>query len=454
MVLRLTLMRFLLDLVYSLGLVLAAPWLLLRPGIGGWHDLRSRFTVPAASPVTVWLHGSSVGEVRLIAPLVALFERRGVSVAISSHTATGVQSARLAYPDCTVFRFPFDFSFLQRKVILRLKPKLIIIVESDLWPNQLLAAERQGIDVALINAKLSEKSARLHRWSRVVPRAMRNIALIAAQTEVHAGRFRSLGIAADRIIVTGNMKYDLTVDDSDATRRTELRERLGFTNAACVVIGGSLHPQEDQDLIAAFSGSRSSNPDTRLIIVPRYPDQAGAVVQNLARAGYTAVTKSQLDNEGGREVGDDDVVVVDTLGELKAFYAASDIAFVGGSLYFRGSNKGGHNLMEPAILGLPVIFGPHNFSFRETVADLLEADAGVMVDDRAALADELARLVASPEQRAAIGRRARQVVIDGQGASERNLELLLPLLDSGAACSAQDDQAQCRHQPESRMVNE
>jgi 3-deoxy-D-manno-octulosonic-acid transferase len=172
------------------------------------------------------------------------------------------------------------------------------------------------------------------------------------------------------------------------------------------------------------------------------------------RTGLAAVARSELARRPDRTLDKGEVVVVDTLGELRRFYSLADIAFVGGSLYFRGSNKGGHNLMEPAILGIPVLFGPHNFSFQETVADLLAMDAGIMVRDRDELAVALAELVASGTRRAEMGQRARQVVLDGQGACRRNLELLKPILDATTSCSTHPQEAQCRHQSQTQTVNE
>ena len=332
----------------------------------------------------------------------------------------------------------------------RLKPCLLVVVESDFWPNHLLAAQRSGVPVAVINAKLSERSLRLHRISRIVPRALADVARIAAQTEEHAARFRTLGLPAERIAVTGNMKYDLTTDNANAGQRQEFRRRLGIAAESLVVIGGSLHPGEDRDLLAAFAAVAHAAHDIRLVIVPRYPDQAGSILASVRGDGFAAVAKTDLDRHaagGGTHAsaaldgaaaaqqgvatngGAKPVIVVDTLGELRSLYAAADIAFVGGSLYYRGSNKGGHNVMEPAILGLPVIVGPHNFSFRETVVDLKAADALLEVHDRDGLTRALESLVASAERRASMGQRARAVVLSGQGASAKNLALLLPLID-------------------------
>jgi 3-deoxy-D-manno-octulosonic-acid transferase len=338
--------------------------------------------------------------------------------------------------------------------MVRLDPRLIVIVESDFWPNHLFAARRRGVPVGVINAKLSDRSFRLHHWSRIVPRALRSVSLVAAQTAEHAARFEGLGVPPERVTVTGNMKYDQTVDDQEAGLRSALRRRLGYPEDACVIVGGSLHPGEDQDLLAAFRQVLTRQPSARLAIVPRYPESASAVLQNVRAAGYPAVAKSQLDSDPERAVRADEIVVVDVLGELRKFYTAADVAFVGGSLYFRGSNKGGHNLMEPAIRGLPVLFGPHNFSFRETVADLLAADAGMLVRDRAELAAALSGLADSDETRHRMGSRARRVVLERQGASRRNLELLLPLLDAAPGCSPTPQQAKCRHQPQTQVLNE
>jgi 3-deoxy-D-manno-octulosonic-acid transferase len=439
-------MPFVLDCLYLLGGLLASPWLIWRRlrGTGG-NACPPGEDLPQGA---IWLHGASVGEVSLIRPLIELCERArpGLPLIISSHTATGVESARKAYPAHPAFRLPFDWSGRQRRLMSRLRPCLLIVVESDFWPNHLLAAERLGVPVAVINAKLSERSLRLHRLSRIVPRALAAVARIAAQTEEHAARFRALGLPAARITVTGNMKYDLTADSADAGQRLEFRQRLGIAADSLVVIGGSLHPGEDRDLLAAWAAVANAGRDIRLVIVPRYPDQAEGILASVRGNGFAAVAKTELD----RHISGDPapVIVVDTLGELRSLYAAADIAFVGGSLYYRGSNKGGHNVMEPAILGLPVIVGPHNFSFRETVADLMAAEAGIEVRDRQELTHALAALVAAPERRAAMGRRAREVVLSGQGASAKNLALLLPLIDRTPVAALSPRQHNAASSPE------
>jgi 3-deoxy-D-manno-octulosonic-acid transferase len=432
-------MRFLLDFFYLVALVISSPWLLYRASRArslGLLPMRFGLATGDSLRESIWLHGSSVGEVSLLRPLVRLLEDRypGLPIVVSSHTLTGFKAARLAYPAHRVLLFPLDLSFVQGAVLRSLNPLLIVVVESDLWPNHLMAAARRDVAVAVVNAKLSEKSLRRHRRLRIVSRALRGVALVAAQTEEHAARFGQLGVDDARIEVTGNMKYDLAVEGDDAGIRDELRNRLGIGDAEVVVIGGSLHVREDEDLLAAHAGLAGRGIESRLIIVPRYPEQSGSVVENARRAGFDAVTKTAVDRNGGTRLAPGTVLVVDTLGELRRFYAAADIAFVGGSLYYRGANKGGHNLMEPAILGLPVLFGPYNFSFKETVVDLLADNAGILVHDRDELGRALSALAGSKEQRTAMGERARRVVLDGQGASARNLNLLAPLIDQARSC--------------------
>jgi 3-deoxy-D-manno-octulosonic-acid transferase len=220
----------------------------------------------------------------------------------------------------------------------------------------------------------------------------------------------------------------LTVEIAHDERRA-VRERLGYAEEDVVVIGGSLHAGEPDALVDAFLALERRVP-AALILVPRYPQDADAIVEGLAKQGLRAVRKTQLDRAETAPPGRTAVLVVDTVGELGRLYSAADVAFVGGSLFFRGSNKGGHNLMEPAIRGVATLFGPYNFSFKETVKDLLGADAAIQVADAAELRRALAALVADPERRAALGERGRRVVLQGQGATERNYALLAPLLES------------------------
>jgi 3-deoxy-D-manno-octulosonic-acid transferase len=383
----------------------------------------------------LWLHGSSVGEVGLLKPLIALLEREmpQIPLVISSHTQTGVTAALAAYPQHRVVVFPLDLSFVVRRFLRRLKPRLVIIVESELWPNFLLVTRRRGIPAVVVNGRMSAKSFDIYRRTHLIARAIRAFRILAVQSEEHAARFRALGVPAEAIRVTGNMKYDLAVPPVNDARRRDLRDAFGYTPDDVLVIGGSLHAGEDKALLQAF---RALPADTlsALMLVPRYPADADAVAQNVLETDLTPVLKSDVDSGTRRPPGRGGVLVVDTVGELGGLYAAADIAFVGGSLYYRGANKGGHNLMEPAAHGLPVLFGMYNFSFKDTVEDLLAARAGVLVRNVAELTDALARVVSDRVEREAIGVRARAVVLRGRGATASNYALIAELLDACEPC--------------------
>lgn len=425
-------MGLLLDLGYLVALTLASPWiayLILKRG--SWRGLSSRFGLHLGKPLesSIWLHGSSAGEVSLLQPLVALLERDrpDATLLISTYTVTGFSAAVRAYPGHRVILFPFDFSFVVRRFFRHFAPRLVVIVESEFWPNFLLAAARWDIPVVVFNGKMSEKSYRSYARLRVISKVLRTLRLVAVQSDEHAERLRALGVPAERVHVTGNMKYDLARSQADDREQKALRERLGLAADDVVVIGGSLHAGEHEALLGAFA-CLDSSAHAALIVVPRYPADAGSVQQLAEQKGYRAVRKTAIDRGDASPPGRSGVLVVDTVGELGSLYGAADIAFVGGSLFFRGSNKGGHNLMEPAIRGVAVLFGPYNFSFKETVEDLLRSDAALLVRDAAELTAAIADLVGDLEKRRRLGERGKRVVLQGQGATKRNYDLLLRVI--------------------------
>lgn len=429
-------MSLLLDLLYLLALVCASPWILYRLAVtDGWQLVPQRFGAGLGQRQgeCLWLHGSSVGEISLLKPLVAMLEHEmpHLDLVISSYTQTGFAAARAAYPGHRVVVFPLDFSVVVRRFLRTLAPRAVVIVESELWPNFLSITRRMGVPAAVVNGKMSEKSFTLHRRTRLVAHALSSLRVLAVQTEEHAQRFRALGVPGEKIRVTGNMKYDLA-PPVDAGLRAAMRAALGHGPDDVVIIGGSLHVPEDEALLEAFAALPAGKHRTALMLVPRYPGDAAEAVRRVQRLGLRAVRKSEID-AGAETSGSGGVLVVDTVGELNRLYAAADMAFVGGSLYYRGANKGGHNLMEPAILELPVLFGPYNFSFKETVEALLAAEAGVLVRDAAELKTALAALVADRAARRAMGARARAAVLAEQGATARNFALIEELLGERGA---------------------
>ena len=428
----------LLDLGYLLAAAATLPWFLYRLAFrGDARGFLSRFGIGlgAGTSSSIWLHGASAGEVSLLRALVPLLERDlpETSLVVSTFSSTGLAAARRAFPRHRVIFFPFDLSLIAVRFLRRFRPRLIVMVESELWPNFLIAARRRDVPVAVLNGRMSAKSCRRHARTGIVPSILRDVPLIAVQAEEHAKRLRRLGVAAPQIHVTGNMKYDLAPPPSHPKEIRTLREKLGYEARDVVVIGGSLHPREDDALLFAYRRvARTGTVPSALIIVPRYPADAGRVARRVRGHGYRAVCKTALDG-GAHPPGTQGVLVVDTLGELGTLYAAADVAFVGGSLFRRASNKGGHNLMEPAILGLPVLFGPFNLSFEETGRALVGAGGGIMVRDAEELARALPALVDDAEARRKMGGRAREVILGRQGATERNYALIKPLLEAQSA---------------------
>jgi 3-deoxy-D-manno-octulosonic-acid transferase len=404
-------MGLLLDFAYLLACIVLSPWLVYRLATGSFGDLKRRFASGLGAPTrrSIWLHGSSAGEVGLLRPLVARLERDfpDTPLVISAFTATGLAAAAKLYPRHRVVPLPVDLSFVVARSLRHFDPALVIVAESEFWPNFIAGARRRGASVVLINGKMSAKSFRVHARTGLIGRVLRMLDVVAVQTEEHAGRLRALGVEGDRLRVTGNMKYDLTRAPAGRDEARTLRSLLAYQPGDVVIIGGSLHEQEDEALLDAFAAARATGIAASLILVPRYPADAPGRV---------------------RPPGRDGVLVVDTVGELGKLYAVADIAFVGGSLFFRGANKGGHNLMEPAILAVPVVFGPYNFSFKETVDDLLAADAGTLVRDAAELSTAIVSLVTDSAARRELGARAQRVVTAGQGATERNYALLARLM--------------------------
>ena len=429
------LLALLLDLGYLLAGVVALPWLvhrLVRRGDAGGFLPRFGVGLGAGTNSSIWLHGASAGEILLLQALVRRLERDmpEIPLVVSAFSSTGLAAARRAFPRHRVVLFPFDLSVVVNRFLRRLRPRLVVIVEGDLWPNFLLALRRRDIPTVVLNGRMSERSCRRHALSRVVPSLMRAMPLIAVQGEEHARRLQRLGVEARRLHVTGNMKYDLAPPPLGTAEVCAFRECLAYGTRDAIIVGGSLHPGEDDALLRAWRRvSSGTQRPVALVLVPRYPSDAKRVERKVREYGRRALLKTAVD-EGEEAPGTEGVLIVDTLGELRALYAAADIAFVGGSLFFRGHNRGGHNLMEPAIAGIPVLFGPHHSSFAETAEALVEAGAGAVVHDWEELAERLLRLIEDESGRRRMGMKARAAILNRQGATERNYTLLHPLLRS------------------------
>jgi len=419
----------LLNLVYLILLVLISPWLLLRSIRTGRYrrHLREKLLGPngpvidSGRPV-IWFHGVSVGEVHLLRQVVRAFRERHPDwqVVISATTDTGLAEARKHFADLSVVPYPFDFSWAVRRAIRRISPRLIVLAESELWPNFLRAANRAGVPVVVINGRMSPRTfGRYSKFPGLARRLLFNrVALFAVQSETYARHLRDLGIDPARVRVTGSVKYDGVAADRDNPKTRDLAQLLGITPSDLVWVAGSTHDPEERIVLNVCSQLRLRFANLKLILVPRAPERFEEVAQLVERAGMKCVRRSRLTGEA---IPPDAVILIDTMGELAAAWGLATIGFTGGSL---NNSRGGQSMIEPAGLGVPVMFGPHTWNFRDAVDGLLEVDGARLVRYEEQLHGEAARLLADASLRERIGSAARTFVHQQQGATARTLDML------------------------------
>ncbi|ONM44941.1 3-deoxy-D-manno-octulosonic acid transferase [Halopseudomonas pachastrellae] len=369
----------------------------------------------------IWVHAVSVGESIAAAPMVRELLKRypELPITITCMTPTGSEQIRKLFGGQVGHAYlPYDLPWLQRRLLRRLKPRVGIIMETELWPNLVAEATRAEVPLVLANARLSERSARgYQRVSALVRPMFAALDWVAVQSQAEALRFIKLGVAREQLQVTGSIKFDFRADPALLQQAADLRARWGERP---VWIAASTHAGEDEQVLRAHQAVLQALPDALLILVPRHPERFDAVARQVQDAGLAAVRRSS----GQLPAADQQVLVGDTMGELVMLYACADVAFVGGSLV----PNGGHNYLEPAALGLPVLSGPHRFNFTE-ISGLLEgAGALQVVSDERALALAVQALLGDEAARERAGAAGRAVVQDNQGALERLLSGIARLL--------------------------
>jgi 3-deoxy-D-manno-octulosonic-acid transferase len=363
-----------------------------------------------------------VGEVLAAKSLVTVLERElpDHEIVFSTTTKTGQEAARKHYPGFRVFYYPLDLSFATRRVLKKVRPVAVILMELEIWPNFLLATSETEVPVLLVNGRISDHSFQRYRiLQRVIPEPMDRIMVYCVQTKTYADRFVRLGVQPDRVHVTGTMKFDnIATEGTDRVRRERSRE-LGIRPGDRVLMGGSTHPTEEESLYEIYERLKEAHPEYRLVLVPRHPERLDEVEAMLDRRGAKVVRKTGLDPD---TADPEAVVLVDTMGELADLYAVADLVFVGGSLI----PHGGQNMMDPAGHGRAVLFGPYVQNFEESVELLLDAGAAVKVEDATELGTRILELANDPGKAREIGERARDLVIGQKGASRRTMELIRP----------------------------
>lgn len=426
----------LLDLLYLAAALLLLPWVAWRRWSGGrpvaapWQRfLGSGPPLPPAALPRLWLHGVSVGEVQLLAGLAreitAQADAAGdpVEIVVSSSTTTGLDLARRRFGAERVFPCPLDFSWAVRRTMDRVRPDLLVLGELELWPNLLAAARRRGVPVAIANGRLSERSARGYgRVRALVRRMLAGVPLVSARSETDAARFRALG--APHVVDAGSMKFDGVRGDREADDVRRLAGLAGFAPDDVVFLAGSTQDPEERLALEAYLACRADFPRLRLVIVPRHVERCDAIGALLDGAGVAWQRRSRLD--GAAPPGPDcRVLLVDTTGELGAWWGTAAIAFVGGSLDGR---RGGQNMLEPAAYGAAVCFGPSTRNFADEVAVLLRRDAARVVADGAALEAFVRRCLEHPPEAAALAANARSAVGDHRGATALTARNILAIL--------------------------
>jgi len=414
------------------------PWVLLsrkrranfldRLGFHGSPPAVSRGDRP-----TIWVHAVSVGETNASVPLLRRLRERAprARLLLSNVTVTGRGTAEEALSGVTEgrFYFPFDIPGICGRFLDRVRPDVIVVVETEIWPNFLAECVRRSVPVVIVNGRLSGRSFR--GYSRVVwffGPVLRTLRAISAQTREDAERFIALGADPSVVTVGGNLKFDVSHPGKGATSLSGILEREKAAGARWIV-AGSTHEGEEAVVLRAFAAARRIDPGIRLLLAPRHPERFSVVESALRQEGVPVVRRTSIPEGKGRI--EEEVLLLDTVGELPSAYAAADLAFVGGSLV----PKGGHNVLEPAWHGVPTIVGPHMENFREIADVFLGAGGLLQVPGEGGLSSIFERFASSPGVYAETGRKGKELFDRFGGASDRNADAVLSAMGPPGAAS-------------------
>lgn len=429
-------MYFIYSLLLTLGFIVLLPRFVVDALRSGKYvaGLRQRLgnvpTINSGDKPVVWLHCVSVGEAQAAQSLVRKLTSRfpNVALVVSTTTVTGQQIARDIFRDqaSAVFYFPIDWAWTVRRVLRRVQPATILVMETELWPHLFREASRRKIPVALVNGRISDKSFGRYKIVRAfIRRALKHVAIAAMQSESDAARIRELGMAEDRISISGNLKFDSASVAASDVATNEIIRRFRFQDARPLIVAASTHHPEERVVVEAFRTVRQSHPEARLLIAPRHPERFNEVAALVLKSGHSLARRSGPPSAADATA---DVVLLDSIGELRGAYPVADIAFVGGSI----APHGGHSVIEPAAHGVCTITGPHTQNFAAVTKALLDAEALIQLSGAAESAAELAgviqELLSDDARRHAIGQRAKAVCDRNRGATDRTLELISRIL--------------------------
>jgi 3-deoxy-D-manno-octulosonic-acid transferase len=435
-------MYLLYSLLLTVGFLVLLPWFAIdafrtRKYITGLSQRLGKLPkIASDNRPLIWLHCVSVGETQAARPLVrALLDRfPSYRLVISTTTVTGQKIAKEAFgrDAAAVFYFPIDWAWTVRRVMRTLQPAAVLIMETELWPHLLRECHRRAIPVGLINGRISMTSFGRYRMIRpFIGGVLAHFSVALMQSEQDAERIRDLGMPAERILMPGNLKFDSAESSIDESVMSHLRDRFGFDQAVRLIVAASTHDPEEQVVIDAFRQIKNSQPpyQPRLLIAPRHPERFSEVVSLLQASGLTWARRSAAARTEDREC---EVVLLDTIGELRAIYPLADIAFVGGSI----APHGGHNVLEPATRGVCVVTGAHTHNFAAITKAMLSENAIVQLPESAGSAElgkTLDHLLSNDALRQNIGQRAALVCDKNRGATEQTLQTIAHLLETRKA---------------------
>ena len=427
-------MRFIADLLYLVAGIIISPVAVYRMVrhkryLAGWGQRLGKIHRKKPGQKCIWLHAVSVGEVNATKTIVKEFEDKfsDFEVVISTTTDTGFGRARALFGDKhTVVYFPFDLSCIMRRAFGYIQPAICLLMELEVWPNFVQTANKLNIPVVVVNGRISDKSFGRYKMIKPIARKIfRKLTLVLAQSEQYAERFEKIGAEAEKVIVTGSLKYDTAQITDKIKGAYALAAQLGIDDER-LWVAGATGPGEEKIILDVFGRLKESKQlgDLRLVIVPRKPERFDEAARLISEAGFDFVRYSSVKDSSVSESGKEAVILGDTMGDLRKFYSLATIIFVGRSLV----PMGGSDMAEAAALGKCIIFGPHAFNFKQTVDALLAEDGAIMVKDEQELLETMQKCLSEPDFARQIARNGREVIRKNQGATAKTIEQIKIIL--------------------------
>jgi len=427
-------MHLLYSLVFTAGFMAALPYflfqaLLHRKYLASFWQRFGLLSKAAFSDAEggIWIHAVSVGEVLAVLPLVQAVQARwpGRRLFLSTATLTGQTLARKKLAaEIGVFYFPLDWKFTVRKSLNTVQPSLVLIAETELWPNFLRECRTRAIPVILVNGRLSDRSVGRYRAIKpFMQRVLKDLVFFCMQTELDRDRLLSVGADPAKVDVVGNLKYDVAAPGLVESKADAYRQLLGLSANSFVIVAGSTMKGEEALVLAAFETLRQAAMEALLVIAPRHPERFREVEKLLAERAVAFVKRSELNTGVAKANQKREVVLLDSMGELATLYALADVVFIGGSLV----PTGGHNILEPALFRKPILFGPSMSNFREMSEHFLHEQAAVRVENWAELGDELVRLFHDAGRRQRLGDRGYAILMANRGAAGKIVDRIAHL---------------------------